>query len=80
MLDSAYHVTNRSDVLCYERDDCASKRSCPRPRGSGSLDRIRKKNRRKRYLDTHPDYFESPSLELAGLPLLSGQLRFAQFR
>lgn len=31
------------------------------------LQRIRIKNRRKRYLDTHPDYF-SPSLELAGLP------------
>ena len=29
--------------------------------------RIRIKNRRKRYLDHHPDYF-GPSLELAGLP------------
>jgi len=29
-------------------------------------DAIRVKNRRKRYLDTHPDYF-SASLELAGL-------------
>ncbi|KAM0804256.1 coiled-coil domain-containing protein-domain-containing protein, partial [Usnea florida] len=27
--------------------------------------RITIKNRRKRYLDTHPDYFSSPSLELA---------------
>ena len=29
-------------------------------------DTVRVKNRRKRYLDTHPDYF-SASLELAGL-------------
>lgn len=28
--------------------------------------RIRIKNRRKRYLDLHPEYFEEPSLELAG--------------
>ncbi|GAB7359641.1 hypothetical protein MBLNU230_g6822t1 [Neophaeotheca triangularis] len=28
-------------------------------------DRIRVKNRRKRYLDTHPTYFTSPSLEFA---------------
>ena len=32
-------------------------------------DRIRVKNRRKRYLDTHPEYF-GPQLELAGLSLL----------
>lgn len=29
-------------------------------------DRIRTKNRRKRYLDIHPDYF-GPQLELAGV-------------
>lgn len=28
---------------------------------------VRIKNRRNRYLDTHPEYF-SPTLELAGLP------------
>jgi hypothetical protein len=27
---------------------------------------IRVKNRRKRYLDLHPEYFEQSSLELAG--------------
>ena len=31
-------------------------------------DRIRIKNRRKKYLDMHPEYF-GPQLELAGLPL-----------
>ena len=30
--------------------------------------RITIKNRRKRYLDIHPEYFSSPSLELAGVP------------
>ena len=29
-------------------------------------DRIRVKNRRKRYLDLHPEYFNEPHLELAG--------------
>ena len=33
--------------------------------------RITIKNRRKRYLDTHPEYFSSPSLELAGVPYTS---------
>ena len=37
-------------------------------RSPSSKARITIKNRRKRYLDTHPDYFSSPSLELAGLP------------
>lgn len=29
--------------------------------------RIQIKDRRRRYLDLHPEYFESPSLELAGV-------------
>ena len=37
-------------------------------RSPSSIARITIKNRRKRYLDTHPEYFSSPSLELAGLP------------
>ena len=42
----------------------------PRPlsRSLAAVARITVKNRRKRYLDTHPDYFDSPSLELTGLP------------
>lgn len=40
----------------------------PSPRSPNSKARIIVKNRRKRYLDTHPEYFSSPSLELAGLP------------
>lgn len=30
---------------------------------------MRTRNRRKRYLDLHPEYFEQPSLELAGVLL-----------
>jgi len=30
------------------------------------LDRLRIKDRRRRYLQMHPEYFESSSLELAG--------------
>ena len=44
--------------------------SAPNPKAPERLQRIRIKNRRKRYLDTHPEYF-SPSLELAGLPIAS---------
>jgi hypothetical protein len=29
---------------------------------------VRIKNRRKLYLDSHPSYFASPDLELAGIP------------
>ncbi len=32
-------------------------------------DRIRVKNRRKMYLDTHPSYFDSPDLEIVGMKL-----------
>lgn len=35
--------------------------------------RIRMKNRRKRYIDVHPEYFQSPNLELAD-PLLYDRL------
>ena len=33
---------------------------------------IRTKNRRKRYLDLHPEYFTSANLELAGPPHTHG--------
>jgi hypothetical protein len=36
--------------------------------GTQSPSPIRIKNRRKRYLDLHPEYFTSANLELAGLP------------
>ena len=42
--------------------------SRPLSRSPAAVARITVKNRRKRYLDTHPDYFDSPSLELTGLP------------
>jgi hypothetical protein len=40
---------------------------------SVELDRIKIKNRRKRYLDLHPEYF-GPQLELAGVQLSMLQL------
>ena len=36
---------------------------------SEKKDRIRVKNRRKMYLDSHPSYFESPDLEIVGMKL-----------
>ncbi|MCJ1307970.1 hypothetical protein MMC25_001620 [Agyrium rufum] len=39
--------------------------SAPREHTSAELTRIRVKNRRKRYLDIHPEYFTNSSLELA---------------
>ena len=54
-----------------ENTDCASLSGMARrpSRSPAALARVRVKNRRKRYLDMHPEYFSSPSLELAG-PLL----------
>ena len=37
----------------------------PRLLSPDSLSRLQIKNRRKRYLELHPDYFDNPSLELA---------------
>ncbi|MDI1492352.1 MAG: hypothetical protein OHK93_003566 [Ramalina farinacea] len=37
----------------------------PRLHSPDSLTRLQIKNRRKRYLELHPDYFDNPSLELA---------------
>ena len=57
----------RTDIHCRHgqiTDSLAM--AVPPPKPPEVLQRIRIKNRRKRYLDTHPDYF-SPSLELAGL-------------
>lgn len=45
-----------------------------RPPSSPQNNRITIKNRRKKYLDTHPAYFLSPSLELAGLFAFSHHL------
>ncbi|KAL8847134.1 MAG: hypothetical protein Q9221_007799 [Calogaya cf. arnoldii] len=40
-------------------------RPAPRYHSPSSLARIKIKNRRKHYLDSHPEYFASPALELA---------------
>ncbi|KAL8991982.1 MAG: hypothetical protein Q9169_007476 [Polycauliona sp. 2 TL-2023] len=40
-------------------------RPSPRQHSPLSLERIRIKNRRKHYLDSHPEYLASPTLELA---------------
>ncbi|KAL8780717.1 MAG: hypothetical protein Q9213_006329 [Squamulea squamosa] len=40
-------------------------RPAPRYHSPNSLSRIKNKNRRKCYLDTHPEYFASPALEIA---------------
>jgi hypothetical protein len=42
------------------------------PDSARSTTWIRTKNRRKRYLDLHPEYFTSANLELAGLPHTHG--------
>ena len=41
----------------------------PRMHSPASQARIEVKNRRIRYLGLHPEYFENPSLELAGQPI-----------
>ena len=51
-----------------------------RTHSSPQNNRITIKNRRKKYLDTHPTYFLSPSLELAGLFLPSHHMYYVQLR
>ncbi|KAI4180284.1 MAG: hypothetical protein L6R41_007323, partial [Letrouitia leprolyta] len=47
------------------QDNHIQTRPSPRHHSPTSLSRIRIKNRRKHYLDTHPEYLSSLSLELA---------------
>ena len=63
---SASSVTLQGDELKGERSTSLSTMAGPRSRSPETLARIRVKNRRKRYLDIHPEYFSS-NLELAGL-------------
>ena len=49
-------------------EDSIRQMARPKSKSPAALGRIKIKNRRKRYLDLHPDYFISPLLELAGLP------------
>ena len=39
--------------------------------------RLQIKNRRRRYLEMHPEYFESSNLELAGAPALRYGISYA---
>ncbi|KAL8938638.1 MAG: hypothetical protein Q9216_003785 [Gyalolechia sp. 2 TL-2023] len=54
-----------------ENQEYHQNRPTPRHHSPTSLARIRIKNRRKHYLDTHPEYLSSPSLELAVIPLIN---------
>jgi len=53
-LDAAHHAEGRSEAQRREEDEIQAR------------ERIRTKNRRKRYLDLHPEYFNASNLELAG--------------
>ncbi|KAA6413757.1 MAG: hypothetical protein FRX48_02118 [Lasallia pustulata] len=61
---SASSETLEGDEAKRERSISPFIMAAPRSRSSDALARIRVKNRRKRYLDTHPEYFSS-NLELA---------------
>ena len=65
-VSSASSTTLKDDFSQSERSRSSLAMAAPRARSPEDLARIRVKNRRKRYLDLHPDYF-SASLELAGL-------------
>jgi hypothetical protein len=54
------------EIQAMFRNDDAAKNDAP--------DAIRIKNRRKTYLDKHPEYF-GPQLELAGVPILHAKQR-----
>ena len=52
------------DLINIPQDD---KGRAQRDKSPNTMSRVTVRNRRKRYLETHPEYFESPWLELAGL-------------
>lgn len=56
----------RSTIETSEASD-SLQMSRPLTRSPATVVKITVKNRRKRYLETHPEYFESPFLELTGL-------------
>lgn len=71
------HDNNNNDDVCKEgRSHHAHARLQDVGSPGGQAERLRRltaKNRRKRYLDVHPEYFEDQSLELAD-PLLYDRL------
>ena len=62
----ASSTTLEGDIYASTNNTSNPQIAPPRDRSPDTLARIRVKNRRKRFLDTHSEYF-SPSLELAGL-------------
>lgn len=65
-VSSASSETLQGDEANRGRSMSPLLMAAPRSRSPEALARIRVKNRRKRYLDTHPEYLSS-NLELAGL-------------
>lgn len=70
-MDMAPVVVDRLDSRMVEEEDRPSSPSIHAPAS------IQIKNRRKRYLELHPEYFSS-ELELAGIAFLLSQLLFSQ--
>ncbi|KAL8730577.1 MAG: hypothetical protein Q9181_004616 [Wetmoreana brouardii] len=56
---------DESPVEKPENIQSQNPRPAPRHHSPSAVARIRIKNRRKHYLDSHPEYFSCPSLELA---------------
>jgi hypothetical protein len=54
-------------AMAGESDKLSEARVVAHSSDAASPSRIRIKNRRKRYIDIHPEYFSSANLELAGL-------------
>ncbi|KAL9576782.1 MAG: hypothetical protein Q9212_006818 [Teloschistes hypoglaucus] len=60
-----HRAKSSSDPPTEEFDTQDHLRPSPRHHSPASIARIRIKNRRKTYIDTHPEYFSFPSHELA---------------
>lgn len=56
----SWHAEQADTEMSIDHEDA--------PHMDSHTQRIRIKNRRKRYLDLHPEYFKSSELELAGRP------------
>ncbi|KAL8689780.1 MAG: hypothetical protein Q9218_004621 [Villophora microphyllina] len=64
LVHRAKSFSSPSPGPCYEVEP-QDRRPSPRQHSPTSIARIQIKNRRKHYLDTHPEYFSSASHELA---------------
>lgn len=64
--DMSLHESQQDSVIGRLRIQGRRWRAQERSTSPSTMGRIEVRNRRRRYLEEHPEYFSSPSHELAG--------------